>query len=311
MSDSRDLWVAQRERLAGLDPLLPPPAAPPKGEVITAALPDGGAVAGVLVRTAHPPGSLARTWATAELVELVPLLGETGLAGMHTLLAAWRARLPALGLPDHDSACVVTWPSRDATATRALLDHGFAPLTVIAVRTGGGPDSRPVRLPDLVVRRARPADLDAVVELAMAELAYSALVGATVVREDAAELKRGMLASRLDRGDPVWVAEQDGLVVGLAECGVSDAAPGTWTGTRLPAGRWAYVNCASVLPGARGQGVGRTLLDAVHAAFDAAGVRGSYLYYSPANPLSSVFWPRQGYRPLWTIWEVRPAGALR
>jgi len=24
-----------------------------------------------------------------------------------------------------------------------------------------------------------------------------------------------------------------------------------------------------------------------------------------------VFWPRQGYRPLWTIWEVRPAWALR
>lgn len=311
MSNARDLWVAQRERLARLDPMLPPAAAPPKGEAITAALPDGGTVAGVLVRTTYPPGSLARTWSTTEVVELTPLLGETGLAGMHTLLAAWRTRLPALSLPDNDSACVVTWPSRDVTAARALLDHGFAPLTVIAVRTGGRPYPRSARVPGLVVRRARPADLDAVVELAMAELAYSALVGATVVREDAAELKRGVLAGRLDRGDPVWVAEQDGLVVGLAECGVSDAAPGTWTGTRLPAGRWAYVNCAAVLPGARGQGVGRSLLDTVHAAFHAGGVMGSYLYYSPANPLSSVFWPRQGYRPLWTVWEVRPAGALR
>ena len=108
MSGARDLWVTQRQRLARLDPMLPPPAAPPKGEVITAALADGGTVAGVLVRTTHPPGSLSRTWSTAEVVELVPLLGETGLAGMHTLLAAWRARLPALGLPDRDSACVVT-----------------------------------------------------------------------------------------------------------------------------------------------------------------------------------------------------------
>jgi hypothetical protein len=49
----------------------------------------------------------------------------------------------------------------------------------------------------------------------------------------------------------------------------------------------------------------------VHATFAAAGVRGSYLYYNPPNPLSSVFWPRQGYRPLWTVWEARPASALR
>jgi hypothetical protein len=41
------------------------------------------------------------------------------------------------------------------------------------------------------------------------------------------------------------------------------------------------------------------------------GTRGTYLYYNPPNPISSVFWPRQGYRPLWTLWEVRPATALR
>jgi hypothetical protein len=40
-------------------------------------------------------------------------------------------------------------------------------------------------------------------------------------------------------------------------------------------------------------------------------VVGHFLHYNPPNPLSSVFWPRQGYRPLWTQWELRPAGALR
>jgi len=49
----------------------------------------------------------------------------------------------------------------------------------------------------------------------------------------------------------------------------------------------------------------------VHRELHRAGVTGTYLYYNPPNPLSSVFWPRQGYRPLWTIWETRPGWALR
>ena len=145
----------------------------------------------------------------------------------------------------------------------------------------------------------------------LAEQSYSALVGGTVLRPNAAELKHTMLAGRLRRGEPIWVAERDGAVVGLAECGYSDAVPGSWTATRLLPGRWGYVNCTSVLPEARGQRVGRALMTHVHATFAAAGVRGSYLYYNPPNPLSSVFWPRQGYRPLWTVWEARPASALR
>ena len=36
-------------------------------------------------------------------------------------------------------------------------------------------------------------------------------------------------------------------------------------------------------------------------------VRGTFLFYHPANPLSPVFWHRQGYRPLWTMWIRRPA----
>jgi hypothetical protein len=48
-----------------------------------------------------------------------------------------------------------------------------------------------------------------------------------------------------------------------------------------------------------------------HGELARLGAAGTFLYYNPPNPLASVFWPRQGYRPLWTIWEVRPAGALR
>ncbi len=306
MSTAHDMLAAQTQRLRSIDQLLPPAVAPPPAEMIAA-----GPVAGALLRADHPEGSPARMWSASHVSELVPVLGDAGLAGMDALLGVWRERLPALGLPDSDSACVVCWPSRDVEIARALLDHGFVPLSVIAVNTplgtarGGDAPQRDG------VRPAGPGDLEACLRLTLAEQAYSALVGGAVLREDTEEVKRSLMAGRLQRGEPTWGAEQDGAIVGLAECGYRDAVPGSWAASRLPAGRWGYINCASVLPGARDHGVGGRLVGRVHAAFAAAEVLGSYLYYNPPNPLSSVFWPRQGYRPLWTIWEVRPATALR
>ncbi|GGP50468.1 GNAT family N-acetyltransferase [Saccharothrix coeruleofusca] len=308
MTVSRGLVEAQSARFAGIDRLLPAVGPPPEGDVITAALPDGTRVAGVVQRKLHERTSPARLWSATEVWELTPLLGGTGAVGMDALLRAWRHRLDRVGPAERDSACVLTWPSRDAEAARALLDHGLVPLTVIAVRLAAPPP--PVAGP-LVIRRAGLADLEAVLHLALTELRYSALVGSTVDRPEAAALKRRSLAERLAAGGPAWLAERDGIAVGLAECAVVTAEPGGWAATKLPQGRWAYVNCVSVLPGARGIGVGRQLMAHVHRELHRMGTVGSYLYYNPPNPLSSVFWPRQGYRPLWTVWEVRPAGALR
>ncbi|HEY0451642.1 GNAT family N-acetyltransferase, partial [Actinophytocola sp.] len=159
--------------------------------------------------------------------------------------------------------------------------------------------------------RARPRDLDVVLPLAMAELEYSAQVGGTVLRPGARKIKAAALARHLEQGDPVWLAERDGIAVALAECWFSDSETGSWSETRLRHGRWGYVNSLSVTPEARGTGAGRGLMSVVHREMAHAGAVGTFLYFNPPNPLSSVFWARQGYRPLWTIWEVRPAGALR
>ena len=149
------------------------------------------------------------------------------------------------------------------------------------------------------------------VRLALAETAYSAQVGGTVLRPDAGEVKRETLTTHLAQGDLVLIAERDGVPVGLAECWLNDSTPGSWAETRLPHGRWGYVNCLSVAPGGRGAGVGRALMSTAHLELRVAGATRMFLYFNPPNPLSSVFWTRQGYRPLWTIWEVRPASALR
>lgn len=313
--NTAELIVAdQTQRLQALDPLLPPWAPPGPGEVITGRA-GTEPVAGVLLRFEHAPGSLTRMWSAASVSELVPLLGGTGPAGMGELLREWRTRLSALDLPADDSACVVSWPSRDAEVGRVLLDHGFVPLSVLAVRSPLPPSVVPAPPSsvsgDLTIRRAGPEDLEDCLHLAMTEQSYSALVGGAMLREQAAELKRNLLQARLALREPIWLAELAGVAVGMFECGYSEVAPGTWTSTRLRLGTWGYINCASVLPGARDRGVGRALADHAHAVFASTPTVGCYLYYNPPNPLSSVFWPRQGYRPLWTIWEARPAGTLR
>ncbi|SES20259.1 GNAT family N-acetyltransferase [Actinokineospora terrae] len=302
------LLKAQSARFAALDPLLPAAVAPPPGDLITAALPDGERVAGMITKTTLDPGTPQTLWSAAKVWELHPMVGSSGGAGVDALLRRWPSIVANLS-PGRDSACLSTWPSRDVTATAAFLAHGFVPLAVLAVRTGGpapsgGPSSA-------TVRRAVLSDLDALVASAMAEVEYSTLVGGAVLRAGAANIKRETLRRHLAQGDPVWIAEVDGIPVGHVEGWHTDSARGSWAETRVRHGRWGYVNCLSVLPTARGTGVGRALMDVAHAELLGPGTVGSFLYYNPPNPVSPVFWSRQHYRPLWTVWETRPATAIR
>jgi GNAT superfamily N-acetyltransferase len=305
------LLDAQNTRFELIDPLLPPAAPPPEGHVLTAALPNGDRVAGVLTQSVFEPGTATTLWSALELFELHPLLGAAGDTAMDALLREWRRvleRRPA----GTDSACLITWPSRDAGAAQPLLAHGFVPLTNLAVRLvrAGTPAARAPQA-GVTVRPATAGDLGTVLELELAELAYSALVGAAIARPDAEAVKRAALTRHVGQGDPIWVAERDGVVVGVAHCRLLDVTSGGLTGTRLRPGRWGYVNCLSVAGAARGTGVGRELMTVAHHELARRGASGTFLYYNPPNPLASVFWARQGYRPLWTSWEVRPAAALR
>ena len=301
------LLAAQTSRFAGLDPLLPAAVPPPDGEALVAALPDGDRVAAILTRTTHSPGAAATLWSALDVWELHPLLGGASGAALDVLLRRWVAVLAATP-PGPDSSCVVCWPSRDVHASEVLLAHGFVPLSVLAVRTGPPAEPEPS---SVSVRRAGPADLDFLVESAVAEVVYSSRVGGAVLRPGARAIKRAGLTVHLVQEDPIWIAERDGAPVGHAEGWQTVSAPASWAETRVRHGRWGYVNCLSVAPTARGTGVGRALMDAAHADLLSGGAVGMFLYYNPPNPISPVFWTRQGYRPLWTVWELRPASALR
>ncbi|WP_158885808.1 GNAT family N-acetyltransferase [Amycolatopsis anabasis] len=296
---------AQSTRFAALDPLLPPAREPPSGDRLTARTADGREVFGVLYRRAHR--SAEAMWSPPETWELTPVLGDTGGRGLDALLTAWRARLRR-DRPGAESACVLAWPSRDAEAVRVLLNHGLVPESALAVR-GPDPADAPPRA-DLTVREASAADLEELVDLELAELRYAALLGRASVPADAAEKLAPGIRGNLSRGR-VWLAERGGLTVGMAACRPVSTVEGSTLTGRLPDGRWGFVRTVSVAPAARGNGVGRTLMAVAHRELNGPGTRGTFLFYNPINPLSPVFWHRQGYRPLWTIWSIGPATALR
>ncbi|HKS49045.1 MAG TPA: GNAT family N-acetyltransferase [Amycolatopsis sp.] len=305
MTTGEALLAAQRARFVAVDPLLPEPAGPPSGETLTAATAGGDQVVGLLQTRTHQPGSLDLLWSAARVWQLFPFVGATGTEGMDALLRAWRHRMDAES-PPADSSCSVTWPSHDAEAIHAFLDHGMVPISTLALRTEP-PPPRPEG--DLVIRQAGPEDFEETLALTAQTFAYTALVG--FGRPGAEELITPQLRRNLAAGAPIWLAERDGVAIAVADCGWVTSAPGTWAAELLPPGTWGYVNNVATAAGWRGRGVGRALMAVVHREFHRMGATGTYLYYTPTNPLASVFWPRQGYRPLWTYWEVRPASALR
>lgn len=300
------LEAEQNARFAALDPLLPPIAAPPVAAEPLVAATGGFRAGGLLTHVAHAPGSWAALWGPLEIWDLTAVPGDSGAAGLAALLGAWRERLRGTR-PEPDSGCTLAWPSRDAEASAVLLAHGFAPMTCLAVRapappTGDGPAR-------VTVRRAgeSEADVEALTDLRLAEWRYTSQVGTAVRRPGAQALLRAEVVRALRFSGLVWLAEDDGVPVGLAACALASPAPGDSIHGRLRPGRWGYVDTLSVAPGARGGGVGRALMAVAHRELLGHDVRGTFLFYHPANPLSPVFWHRQGYRPLWTMWIRRPA----
>jgi GNAT superfamily N-acetyltransferase len=73
----------------------------------------------------------------------------------------------------------------------------------------------------------------------------------------------------------------------------------------------AYLDLMAVLPGERSRRVGAALAAGLNREVEAAGVPVTLLHYGLLNPLAAPFWSQQGYRPLWTSWEARPARAIR
>ena len=144
----------------------------------------------------------------------------------------------------------------------------------------------------------------------MATIRFDAHFGTVIERPWSAEaLRRDASALLAEPGAWTWLAEDDGHPVAMLYAEPPAAA--SWIAPMTGASPVAYLELMYVQPDDRGQGAGPALARQLHQEADAAGVAVTLLHYEQVNPLSGPFWSRQGYRPLWTSWEARPARTLR
>jgi GNAT superfamily N-acetyltransferase len=303
-------------RWQAIDPLLPtiPGWTPGCGTDLVVEGPDGGLVAaGSCSHWTAEPGSLDLIEGAAQRFRLTPYItGSDVLASFDALLSRWRDHLAAVPeAAGEDTAGVICWPSRDVAGVRALVAHGLTPLGVIAARSAG---RRPGVVadcpPGVRIRRATPADLDVLARMAMEVVRFDAHFGGVIERPGTADALRAQIARQLGQPAPwMWLAERVDDPVGLLIA--ERPADAGWIAPRTSQAPVAYLLALFVEPAERGAGVGAALTRQLHSAAAAASVSVILLQYEQVNPLAVPFWGRQGYRPLWTTWEARPARMLR
>jgi GNAT superfamily N-acetyltransferase len=306
-------------RWQAIDPLLPDPVAPAAdcGAGLIVPGPDGQPVAaGACEHWEGGPDELDLAWGAARRFQLTAWTAGPGMAAaLDRLLSLWRdhlAGLPAAG--DEDTAAVVTWPCRDIGGIAALVRHGLAPFGVVAARVTGrraesaGPAGTGHQ--GLRIRRATPADIDTVVRLGMEVIRFDAHFAGVIERPTTAAALRREAAGLLAGPECwTWLAERDGSVTGMVAAQRPEAAG--WIAPMVRQAPTAYLMFGFVHPAERASGIGAVLAARLHREIEAAGVAVTLLHYEQTNPLSAPFWSQQGYRPLWTSWETRPAGTLR
>jgi hypothetical protein len=311
--------VARRWQAA--DALLPAPGPLPAdcGAQLTVSGPDGRVT--VVASCEHiemAPGSLDLAWCAARQFKLTPRIqGPDVEGGLDRLLTMWREHLAEVaGHAASDSAAVVEWPCRDVEGTAALLRHGLAPLGVVAARRAGrggdrGGTAGQRSLPEgVTVRRAGLADIEAVLRLGLDVIRFDAHFGGVPGRTGLDAALRPEAEAMLAGPRPwTWLAERDGRPVGMLAAQHPEAA--RWIAPMVSQAPAAYNMLTYVASHERASGVGAAMVARLHHDADAAGVAVMLLHYEQANPLSAPFWSQQRYRPVWTSWEARPAGAIR
>lgn len=304
------------QRWLAADPLLPA-ALTGRGCGADLAWPGLGgepAAAGTCEHWHGTPGDLETTFGAAHQFQLTVQMAapETDPDALDGLLSAWRHHLA--DVPEAaagDSAAIIAWPSRDITVPATLLRRGFTCRKVIAARPAGRPGCAATgRDTGIQVRQAGPADLDTVTRLGMEVIRFDAHFGTLTERPDTAEALRRDAAAGLAAPDPwIWLAERDAAPAGLLYARRPEHA--RWVAPMVRLAPAAYVEFMYIPPPERGRGAGPALAERLHQEALAAGVAVILLHYELLNPLSGPFWARQGYRPLWNIWETRPAREVR
>jgi hypothetical protein len=225
-----------RARVVVLDPLVAVPdlgAAPGDDRLLAVRLPDSSRAVGVLAVGDVPADSPAATFRALREHRLrARAAGPDVTAAVGALVDAWVARvrrapgtapesdgLPQRGPAPRDHGLSLLWPSRDAAAVAALAARGLRPTTHLAARRGAAPTGFSAEVPHgVLLEDATPADVDAVLDHQLDELAYDELVGAARRRPAARERLRAEVAGAV---------ASPGTTVLVARAGPGRRAPGT------------------------------------------------------------------------------------
>jgi ribosomal protein S18 acetylase RimI-like enzyme len=298
-------------RLAAVDSLLPgsSPFESTENAVVLAVEAGDSAATGLASRVQVDRDAPNAPWRALTEHRLdLQLAGPRPAEALDALLTRWDEHLREVAEPgDTETAAIVPRASRDAAGAREMLHHGFAPLRVIAVR----PADRMVPAgqrgtPGVKIRRAEPGDLETAIALNTELHSYDAQYGTVNLRSGVEDIMAKDLAEQLNRAEPpLWIAELYGRALGMVN--VQHPGETGWISDRVAATRVGYLSSLAVAEAARSSGVGTALAAHAHQVLDEEGTDVVLLHHAAANPLSTPFWYAQGYRPLWTYWQRRPA----
>lgn len=306
-----DITAAHNARVHDLDALLAPA---PALDSDAAGYLERGDAAGVAGFTEVEETSPFAVWGALRRHTLdARIAGDDPRAAFGGLLDAWLARIAETATPgDAETSVQIAVPSRDTAIIKPLMERGFAPSGVQAVRllprgAAGPAPSLPVSLDGAVVRLARIDDAPALGLLDDALLRLEDQYGGVVARPGAAQMFAEAYVERLGRApDTTWVLERAGRITGFVHVMPHDGSPEPDApALALDGGQDLVVMYLD--PSERGAGLGAAFAGLAHSILDAAGTPYIMLSYAAANPRSGPFWMRMGYRPLVTVWQRRPA----
>ncbi|MEU6084434.1 GNAT family N-acetyltransferase [Streptomyces sp. NPDC047108] len=189
--------------------------------------------------------------------------------------------------------CLHHYTVTPASDLSLWLMLGFAHEQVHAIMALSG-TARPT-VPPPGVRSARPEDIDALEPLlGLVNAAHAAPPVFAFTDQPMWDILRSGHLELL--GDPTvayWVSENPDGIDGFT---VMRPVPDDEASLMKPRGSVELLLAASA-PQARGRGVGRRLAEHAWADAVSRGFRTCVTDWRAANPLSSVFWPRRGFRP--------------
>lgn len=204
----------------------------------------------------------------------------------------------------------VSWPACDVGWIEpCIFAHGFQLDTVIAARPHGPLTVCAGALPtDVRIRAARRDDEDALARLTIEEMAFHeahtpfSRVTSSLGRQFRHKFEQSFDSMRAPDAPFYLVAEQLSSILGMAELKVDDV---TRRDSVLHAAVYGCVYNFVVRADARGRGIGMALTQAGLRMLEERGAQAHYLYYAPANPLSSRFWPKLGFPPVLLNYQRR------